>query len=63
MWTDKFEVMKSDDKTVIPNVFRGLNPGSNSGEFSLHNGVKIVALLPIQRNPCQSLDSRLIGNS
>ena len=53
--TDKFDDTKSVDNSVILCAIHKVEPGLNSGEFSRHDDVKIVALRPLQRNPCQCL--------
>ena len=48
-WIDDFDGMKVTDS--------GDCGASDSGEFSLLDGVKIIALRPVQANPCESLRS------
>ena len=54
--TDKFDDTKSVDNSTILCAIHKVEPELNSGEFSRHDDVKIVALRPLQRNPCQCLE-------
>ncbi len=55
MRVDKFGDTKSNDNSAVTNTILAVIPGSDSGEFSLSDGVKIISLRADLTNPCQCL--------